>query len=47
MLRGKVMKTYVTVALIREMSLYEMSQYFPKLYQRPGENIKVEVDLSI
>ena len=26
--------------------LYKMSQYFPKLYDRFNENVKVELDLS-
>lgn len=36
----------LTFGLKKKMLLYELSQYFPKLYERSGRNIKVKLDLA-
>ena len=46
MLNGKVMVIPLTVELIKKMSLYKMSQYFPKPFQCSGGTINAELNLS-
>ena len=36
----------LTVKLIKKMSIYKMSQYFPKPLQCSGGNMNVELNLS-
>ena len=45
-LNGKVMIIPLTVKLIKKMSIYKMSQYFPKPFQCSGGNMNVELSLS-
>ena len=45
-LNGKVMIIPLTVKLIKKMSIYKMSQYFPKPFQCSGGNMNVELNLS-
>ena len=42
----KIVIIVLSVGVIRELSLYEMIQYFPKTYQHCSGNINVELDLS-
>ena len=42
---GRTIIIYLTVALIK-MTLYKMSQYFPKPCKSFGGDFKVELDLS-
>ena len=37
---------HLIVGMIRKLLLYKMSHYFPKPYERFGEKVKVELDLS-
>ena len=46
MLNGKAMIIPFRIELIKKMSLYKMSQYFPKRFEYSGGNIKVELNLS-
>ena len=45
MSNGKVMIVHLIAGLIK-MTLYKMSQYFPKLYEPFDGDINVKVDLS-
>ena len=46
MLNGKVMIIPLIVELIKKMSIYKTSQYFPKPFQCSGGNINVELNLA-
>ena len=46
MLNGKTMVIILIVGLIKK-TLYKTSQYFHKPHKTFGENVKVELDLSI
>ena len=46
MLNGKVLIIPLRVELIKKMSLYKTSQYFPKRFEYSGGNTKVELNLS-
>ena len=42
----KIVIIVLSVGVIRELTLYEMIQYFPKPCQHSSGNINVELDLS-
>ena len=42
----KAMIIALTVGLIKRISLYQMSQYFPEPYECSGGNVNLELDLS-